>query len=83
MIRSLRCAPLLDGYRGSPRTDRAALEDIVVRVAALAETHPEILELDCNPVIVSPDGACIVDARVRVGPAPPVKPWPSVADATG
>ena len=81
MVGSLRCAPLLDGYRGAPRADRAALEDIVVRIAALAETHPEILELDCNPVIVSPDGAWIVDARVRIGPAPPVKPWPSVVGA--
>src|SRR5215207_3816779 len=80
MVGSLRCAPLLDGYRGAERADRTALEDIVVRVAALAETHPEIVELDCNPVIVSAGGACIVDARVRVAPAPPVKPWPSVAD---
>jgi acetate---CoA ligase (ADP-forming) len=83
MVGSLRCAPLLEGYRGAPRADRAALEDVVVRVAALAQTHAEILELDCNPVIVAPDGACIVDARVRVGPAPPVRPWPSLADVAG
>jgi acetyl coenzyme A synthetase (ADP forming)-like protein len=81
MVRSLRCYPLLDGYRRAPRADRAALEDVVVRIAALTETHPEVLELDCNPVIVSPDGAHIVDARVRVAPQPPVKPWPSLPNA--
>jgi acetyl coenzyme A synthetase (ADP forming)-like protein len=82
MVRSLRMHPLLDGYRGAPRADRAALEDVVLRVAALADTHPEIAELDCNPVIVSPDGASIVDARVRVRTPPPVTPWPSLGSST-
>ena len=50
------------------------MEDIIQRVAALAAAHPEIAELDCNPVVAGPDGAVIVDARVRLAPAPPRPP---------
>ncbi len=66
MVRELRTFPLLDGYRGAARADVAALEDVVVRVAALAAAHPEIAELDLNPVVVSASGALVVDARVRI-----------------
>ncbi|MBI4728694.1 MAG: GNAT family N-acetyltransferase [Acidobacteria bacterium] len=66
MIHSLATFPLLDGYRGAPRADVAALEEILARVSALVEEHAEIAEMDLNPVIVLPDGACVVDARVRV-----------------
>ena len=70
MLRELRTFPLLDGFRGAPRADVEAVQDIVTRVAALAAAHPEIVELDCNPVIAGPDGAVIVDARIRLAPAP-------------
>jgi acyl-CoA synthetase (NDP forming) len=53
MVRGLRTFPLLDGYRGAQPADVAALENVVVRVAALAAAHPEIAELDLNPVVVS------------------------------
>jgi acetyl coenzyme A synthetase (ADP forming)-like protein len=66
MVRSLATYPLLDGYRGAPRADVAALEDLLLRVSALVEAHPTIAELDCNPVKVLPDGVVVVDARVRV-----------------
>ena len=59
--------------RRAPR-DIGAVEDIVDRVAALAAAHPEIAELDCNPVVAGPDGAVIVDARVRLEPAPALPP---------
>jgi acetyl coenzyme A synthetase (ADP forming)-like protein len=78
MVRSLRTFPLLDGYRGAPRADAAALEDVLVRIAALAAAHPEIAELDCNPVLVGPDGATVVDARVRVVAPRPNRPYPSL-----
>jgi acetate---CoA ligase (ADP-forming) len=78
MIRSLRTFPLLDGYRGAPRADVAALEDVLIRISALAAAHPEIAELDCNPVIVSADGAVAVDARVRIEPPRPPRPYPSL-----
>jgi acyl-CoA synthetase (NDP forming) len=74
MVRSLATFPLLDGYRGAPKVDVAALEDLLLRVGALVEAHPEIAELDCNPVKVLPDGAVVVDARVRVEAATPPLP---------
>jgi hypothetical protein len=78
MVRSLRTFPLLDGYRGTPRSDVGALEDVLVRIAALAAAHPEIVELDCNPVLVGPDGATVVDARVRIAAPRPARPYPSL-----
>jgi acetyl coenzyme A synthetase (ADP forming)-like protein len=74
MVRSLATFPLLDGYRGAPKTDVAALEELLLRVSALVEAHPEIVELDCNPVKVLPDGVVVVDARVRVEAASPPPP---------
>jgi acetate---CoA ligase (ADP-forming) len=78
MIRSLSTFPLLDGYRGARRADVAALEDLVARLGALAAAHPEIVELDCNPVMVLERGAAVLDARVRVAPPGPHPPWPSL-----
>lgn len=66
MVRSLATFPLLDGYRGAPKSDVAALEDVLLRVGAMVDAHPEIAEMDLNPVIVLPHGALIVDARVRI-----------------
>jgi acyl-CoA synthetase (NDP forming) len=74
MVRSLATFPLLDGYRGAPRADVAALEDLLLRLSALVEAHPTIAELDCNPVKVLADGAVVVDARVRVEAATPPLP---------
>jgi acetate---CoA ligase (ADP-forming) len=72
MLRGLKTFPLLDGYRGAPRADVLALEDVIVRVGTLAAAQPAVAELDLNPVVVSPTGAVAVDARVRVvRPAPP------------
>jgi acetyl coenzyme A synthetase (ADP forming)-like protein len=66
MVTSLRTFPLLDGFRGAPKCDVAGLEELLLRVAAMVEQHPEIAEMDCNPVIVRPEGAVIVDARIRI-----------------
>ncbi len=78
MLRTLQTFPLLDGYRGAPRCDIAAVEDVLLRVGAMVDAHPEIVELDCNPLIVGPDGAVIVDARVRIDAPPPPPPMPSI-----
>jgi acetyl coenzyme A synthetase (ADP forming)-like protein len=78
MLRALRTFPLLDGYRGAPPAAVPALEDVLVRVAALAAAHPEIAELDCNPVLVGTGGATVVDARVRIAAPPPARPYPSL-----
>ncbi len=78
MLRSLRTFPLLEGYRGSLPCDVAAVEEMLLRLSALVEGHPEIAELDANPVVVSPDGAVIVDARIRVASTPAPRPRPSL-----
>jgi acetate---CoA ligase (ADP-forming) len=78
MLRSLRTFPLLDGYRGAARCDIAAIEDVLLRVSAMVEAHSEIVELDCNPLIATPDGALIIDARIRVEPTAPAPPMPSL-----
>jgi len=71
MIRSLKSAPLLTGYRGQPPVDAGALEDALLRVSALVEDLPQVAEMDLNPIIVHATGAMIVDARIRVAPATP------------
>jgi acetyl coenzyme A synthetase (ADP forming)-like protein len=69
MVRSIRGYPLLQGYRGHPPADVAAIEELLLRVARLVEEVPEISELDLNPVMVFPPGrgCVIVDARIRAG----------------
>jgi acyl-CoA synthetase (NDP forming) len=77
MLRSLASYPLLTGYRDTPLADVAAVEDVLLRVSSMVESHREIVELDLNPIVATPDGAVAVDARVRVEAAPPQRPWPS------
>jgi acyl-CoA synthetase (NDP forming)/GNAT superfamily N-acetyltransferase len=71
LVRSVRGAPLLFGYRGSPEADIDSLEDVVLRVARMADDLPEIAEIELDPVIASVKGAHAVDARVRVAPWTP------------
>jgi acetate---CoA ligase (ADP-forming) len=77
MVRSLRTSPLLFGYRGSPPADVGALEQLLLRVGRLADELPEVAEMDCNPVIVSPDAVTVVDVKIRLVPLPP-SPLPGV-----
>jgi acetyl coenzyme A synthetase (ADP forming)-like protein len=74
MIHGLATFPLLEGHRGAAPADVPALRDVLLRVSALVDAHPEVVELDCNPVVVRPDGAVVVDARVRVEPSAPPPP---------
>jgi len=74
MVRSLRTFPLLQGFRGAAVADVRALEDVILRVGALVDAHPAIAEMDCNPVMVLPRGAVVVDARIRVQPTAPEQP---------
>jgi acetyl coenzyme A synthetase (ADP forming)-like protein len=67
MLDGLRGIPLLRGFRGAPKGDEDAVHDIMLRVSALLDACPEILELDLNPVLVRATGATVVDARIRVG----------------
>jgi acyl-CoA synthetase (NDP forming)/RimJ/RimL family protein N-acetyltransferase len=54
LVRVPRAFPLLDGYRGSEPVDLPALEDVLLRVARLADDLPEVLRLRLEPVIVGP-----------------------------
>jgi acyl-CoA synthetase (NDP forming) len=74
MVRSLRASPLLFGYRGSPPCDVGAIEEMLLRIARLADDVPEIVELDLNPVVATADGAVAVDVKVRLAQAAPTFP---------
>ncbi|WP_020671682.1 bifunctional GNAT family N-acetyltransferase/acetate--CoA ligase family protein [Amycolatopsis nigrescens] len=73
LIREPRTAPLLTGYRGDEPSDLAALQDLVLRVAALAEDNPEVRSLSLEPILASPAGAFVANARAVLGP-PPSRP---------
>jgi len=65
----LRCAPLLDGFRGCPKADVGAAADVVLAVAGMVEKDPSaIAELDINPLMVLAEGrgAVAADALVRL-----------------
>jgi acetyl coenzyme A synthetase (ADP forming)-like protein len=66
MVRSLKTFPLLDGYRGARKADVESLIDVLVRVSALVEAHPQVAEMDLNPLIVHERGCVAVDARIRL-----------------
>jgi acyl-CoA synthetase (NDP forming)/GNAT superfamily N-acetyltransferase len=54
LVREPRAWPLLDGYRGSEPVDVHALEELLLRVARLADDCPEVLDLRLEPVIAYP-----------------------------
>jgi acyl-CoA synthetase (NDP forming) len=64
MVREIKGYPVLEGFRGKPGADLAALEGMILQVSEFAAAHPEVAELDLNPVFAYPDGAIAVDARV-------------------
>ena len=64
MVREIKGYPLLEGYRGQEPVDIANLEELILKVSGFVEQHPEVKELDLNPVFAYSDGAVAVDARV-------------------
>jgi acetate---CoA ligase (ADP-forming) subunit beta len=64
MITQLKAFPLLNGYRGSKPADIQALIGVLCNVSKLIMEHPEIKELDLNPVMAYPNGTKTVDARI-------------------
>ena len=84
MVREIKSAKLLDGYRSYPAGDIPAIEEVILRVSTLADAVPEIEEMDLNPVMVlAPgEGAKAVDARIRI--APTAEGWsPELVDVPG
>ena len=70
LIREVRAAPLLFGWRGAEAVDTDALEELLLRVSQLVDDVPEIASVDLEPVVVAPHGLAILGARVRVAPLP-------------
>ena len=66
MIRSIKAYKVLKGLRGKPPSDIEAIKDCISRLSQLVSDHPEISELDINPLIVYPDGhGCrVADSRI-------------------
>ena len=69
IIREIKAFAVLEGVRGQPGADLDALESMVLQVSEFVAGHPEVAELDLNPVIAYPDGAIAVDARVVLAEA--------------
>ena len=70
MLRSLRLFPVLEGYRGRPGVDLAALQKTVMRFAELAAHFPELESADINPLLATGDGVIALDARLIARPLP-------------
>ena len=66
LVRRVRAAPRLFGYRGAPLADVGAIEDVVARVAVLADDLPEVASLELYPVVVAERGASVLHASVRL-----------------
>ncbi len=69
MIEGLRSAPLLYGYRGSDPADTVAVQDLILRLAALKDDLPEVAELDLEPVLVHARGLTALSARAKIVPS--------------
>ncbi|MCX5097359.1 acetate--CoA ligase family protein [Streptomyces sp. NBC_00365] len=70
-----RCAPLLFGTRGNEPVDLEALEQLLLRLSRLAADLPQLAEADFNPVLATPGGVTVLDARVRLLPRRPQDPY--------
>jgi acetyltransferase len=84
MMQRTRIWRLLQGYRDRPRADTDAVAEALVRLSYLAARHPEIREVDINPLLADDKGGIALDARVRVADAAveprvpmAIRPYPS------
>ncbi|MET9885917.1 GNAT family N-acetyltransferase [Streptomyces sp. NPDC006430] len=70
LIRSIRTAPLLFGWRGSDPVDTPALEELLLRLSRLVDDHPEVVGVTLEPVVVATEGLSVLSATVRVAHPP-------------
>jgi hypothetical protein len=68
LVGSLRGAPLLRGARGRPALDTAAAAAALAALSRVAAEHPELAAIEVNPLLVLPDGAVGLDARLEPAP---------------
>jgi acetyl coenzyme A synthetase (ADP forming)-like protein len=66
MVRSIKSFPLLDGFRGKPKADFETIHKLLVSLSDLVVDHPEIKELDINPLLVHAEGKGATVADVRI-----------------
>ncbi|BBB27570.1 acetate--CoA ligase family protein [Amphritea japonica] len=66
MIDQIKARPILEGVRGEAAVDKEALVELLLKISAIVSIHPEISELDLNPVIAYDDGYAVVDARIII-----------------
>ena len=64
MVKEIKAYPILTGYRGQPPADIDTIVRILVSASKLVMDHPEVKEMDLNPIIVYEKGAKTVDARI-------------------
>lgn len=72
LVRSIRTAPLLFGWRGSTPVDTPALEELMLRVSRLVDDHPEVVAVTLEPVVVAAHGLSVLGASAHLAP-PPVR----------
>lgn len=84
LMRQTRVHRLLEGYRDRPAADLDAIALALVQLSALIIAHPEIREIDVNPLLADDAGVVALDARVRVEsgvrsarPPPAIRPYPA------
>ncbi|MEV6958204.1 GNAT family N-acetyltransferase [Streptomyces sp. NPDC051207] len=70
LVRSIRTAPLLFGWRGSAPVDTPALQELLLRVSRLVDDHPEVVEVALEPVVVAQQGLSVLAASIRLAPPP-------------
>lgn len=66
MLAEIRGRKMLDGLRGRPPADRAAIVDALCKLSALMLDRADIASIDANPVFVYPSGLLAVDARIQL-----------------
>ena len=66
MLCSTKAYHLLNGWRGDPKYDIKAIEDVILRLSQLSVDHPEIQEIEINPlrVFAEGQGALALDCRM-------------------
>ncbi|MCX4977485.1 bifunctional GNAT family N-acetyltransferase/acetate--CoA ligase family protein [Streptomyces sp. NBC_00620] len=75
LITAPRCAPLLFGSEGGGPVDLQGLEQLLLRLSRMAGDLPQLAEADFNPVLATPGGVSVLDARVRLLPRRPQDPY--------
>ena len=65
MMRKTWAGRKLDGFRNIPAADKSAVQDILIKLSWLAHEHPEIQEIEINPVRALSKGAVAVDIRIK------------------